>query len=359
MAFHCSVFHTTLAPGTPCPLCQYYHNPGAGPSKSSQSNDEIPPTTVSIIPTPTPTPIPAEQAQYTPVTAGTVATVRQTIGKVNAYRATPPAKKATPEDHPTPQEFTKFGIRVAHARYLPRADPESTSPPALAWTVYTDQWGCAINNKTPITFDGLKDVFRDRGQTQYIDHLLQITSPKERGCWTMSTNWLVASNPVPHIWFHWEGEYLIQDAISIQDYPKPGKNGKQSNGEVYPVTLLWYPKLEGSPGFGDPKWAIGNNSLLPPRGPSPVFNRYDDDWDALESVSELFARQTTGEGNSATTTGGSVTTAVPNTAHKRQISKAIPSNERPNAPEEEQEDPKVEGSEGTRKSSRARKPKRK
>lgn len=58
-----------------------------------------------------------------------------------------------------------------------------------------------------------------------------------------------------------------------------------------------------------------------------------------------------------------MTTAVPNTAHKRQISKAIPSNERPNAPEEEQEDPKAEaqgeGSEGTGKSTRARKPKRK
>jgi hypothetical protein len=85
----------------------------------------------------------------------------------------------------------------------------------------------------------------------------------------MSTNWLVASNPVPHIWFHWEGEYLIQDAINIQDYPKLGKNGKQTSSEVYPVTLLWYPKLEGSPGFGDPKWAIGNSSLLPPEGSLP------------------------------------------------------------------------------------------
>jgi hypothetical protein len=37
-----------------------------------------------------------------------------------------------------------------------------------------------------------------------------------------------------------------------------------------------------------------------------------------------------------------VTTAVPSTAHKRRISKGIPSNERPNAPEEVQEDPKAE-----------------
>jgi hypothetical protein len=35
-------------------------------------------------------------------------------------------------------------------------------------------WNCAINNNTPVTFDGLKDVFRERGQAQYIDHLLRI-----------------------------------------------------------------------------------------------------------------------------------------------------------------------------------------
>jgi hypothetical protein len=181
----------------------------------------------------------------------------------------------------------------------------------------------------------------------------------------MSTNWLVASNPVPHIWFHWEGEYLIQDAIGIQDYPKPSKTAKQSNGEVYPVTLLWYPRLEDSPGYSDPKWATGNDALLPPRGPSTVFNRYDDpdDWEALESVSELFARERAPESNSATTTEGSVATAVPNTAHKRQISEAVPRDERPNAPGEEQEDPEAEAQKdpqeaGTRKSSRARKPKR-
>jgi hypothetical protein len=105
---------------------------------------------------------------------------------------------------------------------------------------------------------------------------------------------------------------------------------------------------------------MGDDSLLPPRG--PFTNRHDDpdDWEALESVSELFARHTTVEGNLATTTEGSVTTAVPRTAHKRP--QAIPGNERPNAAEEEQEDPKAdargEGSGGTRKSTRARKPKR-
>jgi hypothetical protein len=132
MALRCSIFHTTLAPGTPCPICQYYRNPSAGPSNSSHSSDEIPPTMVSILPTPTPTSTPAGQARYTPVTAATIATVRQTIGKVNTDRATPPVKKETPEDHPPPHEFTKFGIRVAHARYIPRADPQSASPQLLS-----------------------------------------------------------------------------------------------------------------------------------------------------------------------------------------------------------------------------------
>jgi hypothetical protein len=50
--------------------------------------------------------------------------------EVNIDRAIPPVKKETPEDHPPRQEFTKFGIRVAYARYIPRADPQSASPPA-------------------------------------------------------------------------------------------------------------------------------------------------------------------------------------------------------------------------------------
>ena len=51
-------------------------------------------------------------------------------------------------------------------------------------------------------------------------------------------------------------------------------------------------------------------------------------------------------------------TAIASTAHKRQISEAIASNERPNAPGEKQEDPEAEaGLQDTRKSGRARKPK--
>jgi hypothetical protein len=79
-------------------------------------------------------------------------------GKVNTDRATPPVKKETPEDHPPPQEFTKFGIRVAHARYIPRADPQSASPPQLLSGLSIQiNGGVLSTTKTPVTFDGLKE----------------------------------------------------------------------------------------------------------------------------------------------------------------------------------------------------------
>ncbi len=94
-------------------------------------------------------------------------------------------------------------------------------------------------------------------------------------------------------------------------------------------------------------------SLLPARGTQSTFSHYDDDdWD-LDAVREFFSN------NPATTTAATVA----NTAHKRQISLAIPSNERPNAPGEEQEDPEASedlqaGTEGLYKSTRAHKPRR-
>ena len=83
----------------------------------------------------------------------------------------------------------------------------------------------------------------------------------------MATNWFVASNPVPQIWCYWQGEYLIQDAISIQDYPQTARS-RQSNNGALPVTLLWYPKLRDSIGASDPLWAVGNASLVPGEVPS-------------------------------------------------------------------------------------------
>jgi hypothetical protein len=114
-----------------------------------------------------------------------------------------------------------------------------------------------------------------------------------------------------------------------QDYPQTAKS-RQSNNGALPVTLLWYPKLRDSI---DPPWAVGNASLVPGEGPQSTFNCYDYDLESVESLEDIFIYRDPWRfcGHSCS-----------NTAHKRQISQAIPSNERPNASGEEQEDPKAQ-----------------
>jgi len=63
----------------------------------------------------------------------------------------------------------------------------------------------------------------------------------------------------------------------------------------------------------------------------------------VESLEDIFTYRNPVRRIPATT--GSVAKAAPNTAYKRQISQAIPSNERPNAPVEEQEDPEAQAQE--------------
>jgi hypothetical protein len=84
--------------------------------------------------------------------------------------------------------------------------------------------------------------------------------------------------------------------VSLQDYPpfEAGSNTGNGKGKgkaraypTYPVTLLWYPRMEktGSKSYGGYAWA--EESLLP-GGTSPVIISNDDD--GLVAVSELFAR---------------------------------------------------------------------
>jgi hypothetical protein len=137
------------------------------------------------------------------------------------------------------------------------------------------------------------------------------------------------------------------------------------------VTLLWYPPNEkkiGSKSYGGYAWA--EESLLP-GGTSPVITFNDDD--DLVSTSELFARA-----DPAPTTA--TATAIPAAGiYKWQISEAMPWDEHPNKPEttpaalpqqeasgDSQKAQGVDISAGTgagaanntRKSRRARKPKR-
>jgi flagellar biosynthesis/type III secretory pathway protein FliH len=169
----------------------------------------------------------------------------------------------------------------------------------------------------------------------------------------------------------------------MQDYPPPptGANGKAKGIPTYPVTLLWYPRIRRD---SDPhsvgSWtiAIAQNTLLPARGSSPEYQRYTS---ISEAEWEEIARPAASTGlpesvNPALNSKGKGKEKE-KVAHKRQISEAIPRNERDNgglsrpqaAPARTQEGTQEgtqggtqaagqEGTQkGTRKSVRARKPK--
>jgi hypothetical protein len=222
-----------------------------------------------------------------------------------------------------------------------------------------------------------KETFRVKGQAQYIDYLDNITGPQGRGHWTLSTNHLAPNNPAPQIWCTWEGAYRIQDAVLMQDYPPPtGANGKARIGiPTYPVTLLWYPKIRqdsDSWSLSSFSWAMAEKSLLPAKGSSPGLQ-------PCPSPPRDPAAAAAAPPEAPPAPRAPVKTAAngkAKEAHKRQISQAIPRNERDNG---ELSRPNVapassrstqegtqagaregaqEGTqEGTRKSVRARKPK--
>ena len=117
----------------------------------------------------------------------------------------------------------------------------------------------------------------------------------------------------------------------MQDYPPPtGANGKARAGiPTYPVTLLWYPRIRqdsDSWSLSSFSWAVAEESLLPAKGSSPGVQRYP---------------STPGGPTAAAAAPPEAPPAPPapvNTAangkakeaHKRQISQAIPRNERDN-----------------------------
>jgi hypothetical protein len=345
--------HSSLTLGAACPFCHQIpstNSPATAPAQSIATANTL--------------------AQYTPVAAGTVAALRQTIGSGNALKSKTPggSQPIIPL-----LDVTKFHVRVAHARYTDQ------TPPQTLWTVFTDGWFVAINNNTPVTFEQLKETFRAQGQAQYIDYFSSITKPEGHGHWTLSTNHLAPNHPAPQIWCTWEGAYCIQDAMKIQDYSSAptGANGKAKSILTYPVTLLWYPRIrKDSDGLSlsSWRWAVAEESLLPVRGSSPGFQRHP-------SISEAGWEEITGppepRNPAAKGKGKGKGKEKEKVAHKRQISEAIPRNERDNgglsrpeaAPARTQESTQKGtqtagqeagqkgAQEGTRKSGRARKPK--
>jgi hypothetical protein len=124
--------------------------------------------------------------------------------------------------------------------------------------------------------------------------------------------------------------------VAIQDYlpPLTGTNGKAKGIPTYPVTLLWYPWIRrnsDSHSVGSWRIAIAQNTLLPARGPSPEYQRYPS---ISEAEWEEISRPTASTGppesvNPAPNIRGKGKEKE-KVAHKRQISEAIPRNERDN-----------------------------
>ena len=169
------------------------------------------------------------------------------------------------------------------------------------------------------------------GKSQGISYIENtMCSPKGEGQWALSTCHLEGKTPVPRLWRDWLGSYLIQDALTLADYshlPPVKKGGERG---PLPITLLWYPRQASD---------IVSDWMRESVGPAPSITDTEFIYGPSEP-SEATPIQAKPAG------------------HKRQISEAIPSNERVNnsQQEEDQEGGQEGGQEGTRKSGRARKP---
>ena len=119
----------------------------------------------------------------------------------------------------------------------------------------------------------------------------------------------------------------------MQDYPPPmGANGKaRASIPTYPMTLLWYLRIRLDPDsweFEQFCWQMAEESLLPAKRSSPGFQRYSSTpprggpTAAQQRLRKLLQRLLCQSKQRQT--------ASQKEAHKRQISQAIPRNERDN-----------------------------
>jgi hypothetical protein len=314
--------HSILIAGSQCPFCH------ASPAGSSSTASNIPREPLS------------GQSQYTPVTAGTVAALRQTVGQGNAARAKAVASARATLGPQLPTVY-KFAVRVAHASY-------EGDPPMTKWTVWAEGWTVAITHNSATSFYTLKDTLRSQGQSQFIPYFNTMTRPEGYGHWTLAANHLDAKSPAPQLWCTWEGEYTIQDIIALQDF-------KLAKGvTTYPVTLLWYLKMQDPDSFtiGSDACAFGDASLLSARGSSPTFTELS----LLPEPSEFIAAigPTAVPAPPAPTEKQAKSKAKG--PHKRQISEAIPRVEREVARVPQEATVKAVD-DSLRKSTRPRKPK--
>jgi hypothetical protein len=165
-------------------------------------------------------------------------------------------------------------------------------------------------------------TLRSQGQSQFIPYFNAMTQPQGYGHWTLATNHLHPKSPAPQLWCTWEGEYIIQDIIALQDF-------KLAKGvTTYPVTLLWYPKMQDPDSFtiSSDAYAFGDASLLPARGSSPTFTELSSLPEPLDSITAVGPTTVPAPAPPAPTKKQAKGKAKG--PHKRQISEAIPRTER-------------------------------
>jgi hypothetical protein len=298
---------------------------------------------------------PTAPPQYTPLAPGAVnaqlratALARKTsMTAANAYRGQAIAR-ATAETSASPKVPTPFlfTVKVAWAEY------SDADPPMTTWKRFNEYTTVAILHNACISFDTMKDTFRQQLQAQPAPYFAVITGPKGHGHWTLASNHLgvAAANAQPNLITPWPGELRIQDVITFT-------NWWEDKGQ-YNATLLFYPHLPNREidtfSLHSSSIALGDDSIIPkgrvrrwkdpkPPTPSPTFEPYNglDDVPPQEPISQ--------DPNGSKGKG----------THKRTISAAIPSIERvigrAHSPSAVQA---TTAKAATRKSARMRKPKK-
>ena len=266
--------HDSLATDAGCPFCH-----------SSGNSVQLPTRPATVTPATQEAP-----AQYTPVAPGAVnAQLRASVlargtgvSAATTYRnqAMKRAQIEVPSSPKIPAPFL-FTVKVAWATYAD-ADPPTTT--RQRFNEYTT---VAISHNACISFDIMKDTFRQQLQAQPAPYFSMITGPKAHGHWTIASNHLTATgaNVQPNLITLWPGEFRIQDIISLT-------NWRLDKG-VYPATLLFYPNLPSEKddsdkiSFHSSSVAFGDDSVIPrgrergwrepkPPTPSPTFEPFTD-----------------------------------------------------------------------------------
>src|SRR2546429_7967115 len=68
---------------------------------------------------------------------------------------------------------------------------------ASTYTIWTEGWTCAIKHNSPVSYDSLKNTFRNTIQVQTISFFKNITQPDGHGHWLLASNHLNPEKPAP------------------------------------------------------------------------------------------------------------------------------------------------------------------